>query len=344
MIIEENKLLAPFTTFHIGGPARYFVEAREDGEVHEASLFARAHNVPLIVLGGGSNVLVADRGVDALVLRMVSKNISWNDEGEFVQVVADAGVSWDALVEECVSRGYFGIENLSAIPGSVGASVVQNIGAYGVEVSTVVEWVEVYDTALHQVRRLDDLECHFGYRASIFKKPEGAHLIVLRVCYRLFKNGTLNMHYKDIISYNATVLPIDSLQTMREAICTIRGRKFPDTNIYGTAGSFFKNPIVEASIAQHFLGQYPDAPQYMEHDGHIKLSAAWILDHVLHVRGVKVGAVSTWEGQALVILAERGARAEEVFQFARQLTERCFEKTQIMLEPEVVMVGNVAEE
>ncbi len=340
MTIREQGLLAPYTTLHVGGCARYAVEVRTDTEVKEAILFARTHDIPFFILGGGSNVLFPDEGFPGLVIVMRSAGIVWEERGDHVRVIADAGIVWDALVRESVARGLFGLENLSAIPGSVGASVVQNIGADGVEVAQVVEWVDVYDTKIDVVRRMTKDECKFGYRESIFKHEEGRHYIVLRVSFLLHTNGALLRTYKDISEYEKNVAPITSVSDMRESVIAIRAKKFPDLKKFGTAGSFFKNPIVDDREAHAFLLRYPEAPYYPQEGGKTKLSAAWIIDHVLHLRGVRVGHVGTWEAQALVVITDLHASSQEVIQFTSDISDACNKKINIFLAPEVVIVHN----
>lgn len=340
MTIRENILLSPYTTFKVGGPARYFAEVTSDDEVRDAVRFADKKDLPLLVLGGGSNVLIADTGFSGLVLHMQNKEVVWDAKGDSLRVIADAGITWDAFVAMCVARGLFGIENLSGIPGSVGASVVQNIGAYGVEIAERVEWIEVYDSKDDHVRRIAGEDARFGYRESIFKHSEGKQLIVLRVAFLLSPNGMLSAEYKDIQSYIHDVKPIVSLADMREAILVIRGRKFPDLEKFGTAGSFFKNPVVEAQTAASFLLRYPDAPNYPLPDGSIKLSAAWIIDRILHMRGVREGNVGTWSEQALVIVNYGGAQADEIKNFTAHIQERALNETHIALEAEVVCIEN----
>jgi UDP-N-acetylmuramate dehydrogenase len=181
--ILEQVSLAPYTTLRVGGPARHFAEVTTDDEVRGVVEFAQKNDIPFVILGGGSNILFSDEGFSGLVIAMRSEGIVWEEKDDHVRVIADAGVVWDSLVRLCVDRGLFGIENLSAIPGSVGASVVQNIGAYGVEVARSVEWVDVYDTSTDVVCRITKDECMFAYRESIFKSEKGKHYIVLRVCF-----------------------------------------------------------------------------------------------------------------------------------------------------------------
>jgi UDP-N-acetylmuramate dehydrogenase len=340
MTILQNILLAPYTTLKVGGHARYFVSATTSKDVREAVLFAKQKKLPLFVLGGGSNVLIPDSGFSGLVMHMQSEDILWEAKGDSLCVIVDAGVTWDTFVAMCVSHEQFGLENLSGIPGSVGASVVQNIGAYGVEVSERVEWIEVYDSKEDRVRRVIVDGAQFGYRESVFKHDAGKQLIVLRVAFLLSQKGTLSLGYKDIESYARDVKPIVSLADMRKAILAIRGRKFPDLEKFGTAGSFFKNPIVEPDVAASFLARFPDSPHYSLENGKVKLSAAWIIDRILHMRGVHEGNVGTWSEQALVLINYGNASAREIQNFAAHIQERALHETHIILETEVVYIEN----
>lgn len=337
MNINEHVVLAPYTMFQVGGAARYFVEVTSDDEVKEAIVFAREKKIPHFILGGGSNILVSDEGFSGVVIQMTSSSVLWSADDR--EVTADAGVSWDALVAESVAHHCFGLENLSGIPGSVGGAVVGNIGAYGSEVNKTLAWVEALDTKTMSVVRIENAECRYGYRDSIFKHEEGKHFIVLRAAFLLGKEGVLDHEYKDVESYEKQKGAIATLKEMRTAILEIRGSKFPSDGSIGTAGSFFKNPVVDSVHAAAFLSRFPDAPNFPQEDGTVKLSAAWIIDHVLHLRGARVGQVGTWESQALVLVNYGGASAAEIKNFAQTIINNAKKETQVVLSPEVVSVG-----
>jgi UDP-N-acetylmuramate dehydrogenase len=337
MEIKENVTLAPYTTFKIGGPARYFCEVHSTSELTEVVAFAHEHRHPTLVLGGGSNVLISDSGFSGVVFRMMIEGVAWEEHGNEVFVTAGAGVVWDELVAASVEHACWGLENLSAIPGSVGASVVQNIGAYGAEVSRVVEWVEVFDTRTRSVRKIARADCAFGYRDSVWKHEGGEGLIVTQVRFRLAKHGEPNIAYKDLKEFFARAHnEYPTQEEVRNAVLEIRSGKFPDLARYGTAGSFFKHPVVSAEEAKIFLQKFPDAPTFPAGEGMVKLSAGWIIDHVLALRGVKVGNVGTWEKQALVLVNYGGARAEEVKHFSQMIRDRVRDATGVVLESEVV--------
>ncbi|KKU78987.1 MAG: UDP-N-acetylenolpyruvoylglucosamine reductase [Parcubacteria group bacterium GW2011_GWA2_47_7] len=338
MLFEENVPLAGMTTMKVGGVARYFCTATTEEEVIEGVRYAKERNLSLFILGGGSNILVSDEGYYGLVMQIALKDIVVaEDDGEIFFTV-DAGYVWDEFVAQAVARGAWGVENLSSIPGCVGGAVVQNIGAYGAEVKNSVLNVTVYDPNLSGVRTLSNAECCFGYRDSIWKH-DGRELVVLRVTFRLLLKGKPNILYKDLAAYfleKGNITPI--LQDIREAVQSIRRAKFPDLRTMGTAGSFFKNPIVTKEKADEFLHAYPLAPHYDAPNGNIKLSAAWIIDNILHLRGERVGNVGCFSAQALVIVNYGGASCEEIKKFTRNIITRTKNNIAITLEPEVIFV------
>lgn len=343
MNIREDVLLAPYTTFHIGGRARYFAEVESDADVVKAVDFAGRNELPIFVLGGGSNLLISDRGYDGLVMHMTGTKIEISKDEESALVVAEAGKSWDSLVGMCVEQGLWGIENLSGIPGNVGATPVQNIGAYGAEVGNYIEWVDVYHKSARIFKRLSKKECLLGYRDSIFKHQAGADLIVLRVAYRLLQKGELNIAYKDLLAYEEHEYALNTLSRVRQAVLTIRARKFPTYagSKIGTAGSFFKNPVINSDAGAEFKKRFPDAPTFPQEGGNIKLSAAWIIDNILQMKGIREGNVGTWEAQALVMINCGEATAHEIATFAERIILRAKNEIGITLEPEVVYVGDV---
>lgn len=339
MKIEEYVPLAEKTTFRIGGAARYYCDVVTTQDLIEAVAFAKAKSIPVFILGAGSNILIADSGYAGLVLHINMTGITWEEEGTQTLVSAGAGLNWDKFVEETVNRGYWGIENLSGIPGSIGASVVQNIGAYGVEVSEVVETVEVYDRSKEKVRTLSRDACAFGYRDSVWKHDEGKDLIVLAVTYRLQKEGHPRIAYKDLGDYFARInTPNPSQTAVRDALLTIRSHKFPDLATHGTAGSFFKNPVLRKADALPFITKFPDAPCHDVGEGMVKLSAGWIIDHALNMRGIREGMMGTWPAQALVMVNYGGAHAGDAEHFAKEIQRRAKEELDIVLEPEVIFV------
>lgn len=332
MQIEERIPLGSLTTFQIGGPARYFARVKSVEDLAEALQFAKEKNAKVFFLGGGSNVLVDDAGFDGLVIKIEVKGVAEQDS----RMSAGAGESWDALVLRTVENNLWGIENLSGIPGTVGGAVVQNIGAYGQALSQTLEWVEVYDTTTGAEKRLSKKEYQSGYRDSIFKREPGRY-VVLRVALALSLGGVPATSYKDLAVRFAGKTP--SLQEIRAAVLEIRAQKFPDLQVEGTAGSFFKNPIVTEEEAKKLQLQYPDMPVFtMPETSGIKVPLAWLLDKALHLRGARMGGARLFERQPLVIAAEPNTPSADVKKLAAYVQEKVREAFDIEIEPEVTVI------
>jgi len=347
MKIRENVTLAELTTLKIGGPARYFADVDDARDLPGLFQFARERGVPAFILGGGSNILMSDEGYPGLVIKLSTKNISLgkclNADGVESDnerlLFIDAGASWDEVVRTAVENNCWGIENLSLIPGTVGGAIVQNIGAYGAEVSEVVHSVDIFDKQTKEVKRLSNHDCHFGYRDSIFKN-DGKNFIILSTTLKLSTVPKPNISYKDIATYfSSRGNAHPTITEIREAIVHVRTEKFPKPGEYGTAGSFFKNPVVSTDLANKFLSKYPLAPHHDVGGGKIKLSAGWLIDHVLHMRGVRSGGVGCWDEQALVVVNYGTATSVELNKFVDEMQKKLFDETGIMLEPEVISVS-----
>src|SRR3989344_4126446 len=335
MKIEENVPLAKYTTFKIGGPARFFCSVKSDDDLVQAINFAKDKSLQIFVLGGGSNVLIRDSGFSGLVIHIEMSGVTFDRE----TMIAAAGENWDELVHDTVERGFYGIENLSAIPGSVGAAPVQNIGAYGAEIADVLESVRALDTHDMQFKELTKNSCQFSYRTSLFKREKGRYIIT-SVRLKLNKNGKPNISYKEVGEYlEKNNIQNPSLKEMRKAVIDIRWNKLPDWKLWGTAGSFFKNPIISADHFDKLKTKYPGIPGFAEDNGMIKVSLGWILDRICDVKGMCVGNVCTYEKQALVLVAKPGATSEEVVSLAHKLMNMVKEKTDIEIEGEVEWVN-----
>lgn len=335
LIIKEQESLAPYTTFKIGGPARFFCTISNQDDLSEAVAFAQEKKIPIFVLGGGSNVLISDKGFDGLVIKIEIMGIE--EQGDIL--LAGAGEQWDDFVEYAVNKGLYGIENLSAIPGTVGAAPVQNIGAYGTDAAEKIHAVSAFDTKERVFVEFSNAECHFSYRDSIFKKEKGRYIIT-RVSFSLKRDGAVNTTYKDVKEYFVKKGITDpSLKEVREAVIDIRWNKLPDWKLWGTAGSFFKNPII---CTEHYEGlkkAYPDLPGYPEGDGVVKVSLGWILDKICNMKGYCAGNVCVYEKQALVLVTKPGATSEEVIKMAQDIMKMVKEKTGIDIEGEVEWVN-----
>lgn len=336
MVTLATKVsLAPLTTLKVGGSAAYFAAATTTDELVALHTLAKERQLPLFVLGGGSNILVADAGYAGLVLHMKLGGIRYHDEATTtVQVTCGAGESLDDVVADTTARGYWGLENLSAIPGTVGATPVQNVGAYGVEVADVLVSVTAYDRTTEAMVTLLPSDCMFGYRDSLFKRTGGARYIITAVTFLLSKVPQPRLHYAGLALHcapTATLTP----GMVREKICAIRRAKFPDWHTVGTAGSFFKNPIVPQPVADALLQQYPALPQYPASAGFVKVSLGFILDKVCGLRGYTRGAVGLYEAQALVLVATFGATAADITAFSEEIKNIVHAHTGITIECEV---------
>lgn len=349
MLLLENIPLAPLTTFNIGGPARYFVEAKTTGEVQEAVAFARSRDLPLFVLGGGSNLLVADEGWPGLVLNIAVQGIdqrAGHDENGRVLFDAGAGECWDRFVSRVVASRYAGIECLSGIPGSVGGTPVQNVGAYGQEVSETISSVQVIDLKDNQVRELCAEACDFGYRSSIFNTTERGRFIVLRVTYALTPGGPPRIAYADLKRHFEGRQPPNLAET-REAVRHLRALKgmliVPGDPDAKSAGSFFKNPVVSEEqhddLKRRAAARGLTLPSYPTLETRKKVSAAWLVERSGFSKGFGFGRVGISSKHALAIVNRGGATAAEVLALKDQIQQRVEEIWGVSLEPEPVLVG-----
>ena len=332
--IDQEVSLASYTTFGIGGAAEYFAVASSEEELTLLTEYARGHDLRVSVLGGGSNLLVSDSGVKGLVIKNEIKGITHKAENEKVLVTAGAGDGWDAFVLRTVEEGWWGLENLSAIPGTVGATPIQNVGAYGVEVGNLIKEVKVYSLREQKFIAMTKDECRFGYRDSIFKSEAGKDLIVVSVTYLLSTTPNPQIHYKDLAEYFSNHSGTPSQVEIRDAVVEIRSKKFPDWKQLGTAGSFFKNPIVSTEHFNELSKQYEGLPGYPTGEGTVKVSLGWILDKVCELRGAREGQVGTYENQSLVLINYGGATASDISNFAETVKDKVFEKTKISIEME----------
>ncbi|MBU1557983.1 UDP-N-acetylmuramate dehydrogenase [Patescibacteria group bacterium] len=348
MKIQKNISLKEYTTFKVGGEAKYFAVINGIEDLKQAVNFAKQNSLPVFVLGGGSNLLISDEGVDGLVLKMEIKGTDFasqnpssqaeRDNSGIVQVTAGAGEIWDNLVEKCVEKGLSGLENLSLIPGTVGASAVQNIGAYGIEACDVINWVEVFDIKTGEIKKLTGVFCKFNYRDSIFKKEEGKDLIVTRVAYNLQKEGELKMDYKDIQEYfdkHNFKKEQATLKQLRNAIIEIRKSKLPNCEKVGTAGSYFKNPTIAKKQLDKLLQKYPELPHY-ESGQQFKIPLAYVLDKILGLKGFKEGCAGLYENQPLVLVNYGKSDCKNIKNLAQKIQKEVKDKTGLDIDSEVV--------
>lgn len=332
MIVSEYVPLSTHTTLRVGGTARFFVECARKEDIQNALALAQEHALPWSVLGDGSNVLACDDAYNGVVIAIRIPGVTFVDVDEEVFLTAGAGVSWDALVLEAALRGLWGLENLAGIPGTVGAAPVQNIGAYGAEVNDTLQEVSVLDTHTSEVRTLVRDECAFGYRDSIFKSTN--QFVILSATFRLKKTAVPRIAYKDLRDAQTQGMDLSTPASIGEAVRAIRARKFPDLSLVGTAGSFFKNPTISEEAYASLKEKFEDMPGFPNKTG-VKIPAAFILDHVLGLRGYTEGNISLFENQPLVLVAQNGATQKEINIFANSIATRVHDVTGITLEREV---------
>ncbi len=332
MKIQENISLALYTTFKIGGQAKFFCLVKNENDIKEAIDFAKKNNSPFFFLGAGSNLLVSDSGFDGLVIKSELKGINFHDN----LVTAYSGEDWDNFVEVCLKNGLYGLENLSLIPGTVGASPVQNIGAYGIEVSDFIYKVRVYDSREDRFEDMDNSQCQFAYRDSVFKNQKGRYFVI-SVTFKLHKEDKPNISYKDLSNYFTDKSP--TALAVRKAVIEIRTNKLPNWKEWGTAGSFFKNPLLPVQKYLELKQQYPDLPGFPDCGGNVKVSLAWILDKICNAKSLSFGNAFIYEKQALVIVTKPNAKAEEVIALSKQIQDLVFNKTGITIEAEVEWVN-----
>jgi len=338
MSIEENVPLAPYTTFGIGGAARFLIRVKSVEELKEALSFATQKQLRVFVLGGGSNMVISDAGFDGLVIKIEIKGIELEAAvGAEVTVVAGAGEDWDAFVARTAEEGLWGIENLSGIPGTVGGAASGNIGAYGQALSQTFAWADALDVDTKQIKRFTNKECTFGYRESFFSLHAGAY-IILRAAFALTTTPMPELSYKDL-SERFIDDKNPSLPAVRAAVLDIRHGKFPDLSVEGTAGSFFKNPIVTRDVAEELVARYPGLPIFtMPETNGVKVPLAWLRDRVLNLKGFSVGDARLFEKQPLVIAVKKNTSSSDVLKLADSVAQKVKENFSISIEPEVKII------
>ena len=332
MIREFHQIsLRDRNSFGVEQRAAHLVEFETPDDLRE--IFARGIPPRWMVLSGGNNVLFTE-DYDGLLLTPVARQITILEErGETIRVRAEAGVEWDDLVEWAVERGLWGVENLSLIPGKAGAAPVQNIGAYGCEVRETIESVRMFCPETRNVLTLSAGHCGFGYRDSVFKHALRGKAIITGLTLRLSRTPRPALGYGDL-AREVEARGGATLRNIREAVCAIRRSKLPDPAVLGNAGSFFKNPIVEAPVAGALLAEYPDMPHYPAPEGRVKLAAGWLIDRA-GMKGHREGNVGVHERQALVLVNYGGATGGEVIAFAHRVRQRVRERFGIEIDTEV---------
>ncbi|PYX18280.1 MAG: UDP-N-acetylenolpyruvoylglucosamine reductase [Acidobacteria bacterium] len=347
MNVQENVSLAPLTTMKVGGPARYFVENKTIAEVQGAVAFGRSRNLPLFVLGGGSNLVVSDAGWPGLVLKVGITGIDERNENGKAIFDVGAGEEWDKFAARAVARNCAGVECLSGIPGSVGGTPVQNVGAYGQEAAETIESVLTLDLRDDQIRELCGEACGFSYRTSIFNTSERGCYIILRVTYGLTPGGQPRIDYADLKRHFSGWQQIPTLADTREAVRRIRASKAmlitPGDADARSVGSFFKNPVLSSEqhedLSRRAAARGLQIPSYPALDAQHKISAAWLVEHSGFSKGYDSGHVAISSKHALAIVNRGGATAADVVALKEHIQHRVQEIWSICLQPEPVFVG-----
>ncbi len=357
--IKPNETLKPYTTFKVGGPARFFIPASSMGEVQSALEFVAGERLPLFTLGGGSNIVVSDRGFPGAVVHPAFRGIRRVEEDEqSLTLEVNAGETWDDVVDYAVENGWWGIENLSHIPGQAGATLVQNIGAYGQQVSGVVQSAQVVEVGTRAPRVLGAGECEFGYRRSIFNTTARGRFVIVSLTLRLAKNGRPHLDYPDVRAYfQERNCRLPSLPEIRQAIIVIRDRKFPFPREKrgGNAGSFFKNlSLMESEyealwtmLRRNFSSREWARLEELRHRfpmrDRIKIPAAFLIE-ICGLKGYRIGGAQVNESQPLVLLNQGGATAQDVIALAQHVRKTVRAQTSITLAIEPELVGFSQEE
>lgn len=338
VLIKEHVSLKGYNTLGVDVAARFFVAVQSLEQLQDALAWAQQRKVAVFLLGGGSNlVLTAD--LDMLVIHLQLQGISiLSEDAEYARIEVQAGENWHAFVQWSLAQGFSGLENLSLIPGNIGAAPVQNIGAYGVELKDHLESVFFYDRETQQTQRLITAECQFAYRDSLFKRESGRR-VILSVIFKLPKVAVLRLDYGDLRGYLAKQQVMQPTpQDVSRAVCEIRAEKLPDPNKLANTGSFFKNPVVSAAHAEQIKQSYPNIVNFAQDDGQVKLAAGWLIDQA-GWKGVRQGDAGVHAKQALVLVNYGTATGKQILELAAQIQADILQRFAVELEIEPNIIG-----
>ncbi len=332
--ILNDQSLKDYNTFGIDVVAKYFTSIEIENQLLQLIEHEIFKSAPYLVIGGGSNILFTKK-FEGLIIKNDIQGIQAREEGEYIYVSAGGGVIWNDFVQFCVQNSYAGVENLSLIPGTVGAAPVQNIGAYGVELENVFYSCKAFNLKTGAFEVFDNAACEFSYRDSVFKNRHRGKYIIVEVTFRLFKTPSLNISYGAIVEeLNKMDVAVPTIQAVSEAVSTIRVSKLPDPSTIGNAGSFFKNPIISKIDFDVLVHEFPDVVNYPAGAASVKVAAGWLIERA-GFKGVRIGEAGTWKNQALVLVNHGGATGQEVYDFSERIIEEVYAKFKIKLEREV---------
>jgi UDP-N-acetylmuramate dehydrogenase len=339
MLLQEYISLKSLNSFGINAQARYYIRINTTQTLLNLLAHSPFPTMPRLVLGGGSNILLLNN-FEGIVIHMAINGIATVKENkEHVWVQAGAGVNWHQLVLHCVANDYAGIENLSLIPGTVGAAPMQNIGAYGVELSDIFESLDALEIRSGKIHTFHQTACSFGYRESIFKNALKEQYIILNVILKLNKKPSFQVSYGDIQStLEAMKIRKLSIKAVSDAIICLRQNKLPDLAQLGNAGSFFKNPVITQAQFNELQTQYPQIPGYKQSDSQVKVPAAWLIEQC-GWKGTKRGSVGVHKQQALVLIHYGGGTGQDIYQLAQDIQRSVKDQFSIELIPEVQLIG-----
>lgn len=336
---QERVSLAQRNTLGIDACAEFFAAVSEEAELAAVLAAARCRDLPLMVLGGGSNIVLAG-DVAGLVLQPALRGIRCVAEtSTHFLVEAGAGESWHGFVQYSLAQGWYGLENLALIPGTVGASPIQNIGAYGLELTDRFHSLTAMAIDSGELREFSHSDCHFAYRDSVFKQALAQRYVITRVRFLLLKQPQLRLDYGDVRQELAAQgVSVPGPRDVAAAIIALRQRKLPDPAVLGNAGSFFKNPRVSAADFARLQQAYPGLPAYPQDSGEMKLAAGWLIEQA-GWKGRRLGPVGAYEKQALVLVNHGGARGSDVLAAARAIQAAVWDKFAVRLEMEPLVYG-----
>ncbi|WP_163134080.1 UDP-N-acetylmuramate dehydrogenase [Agarivorans sp. Alg241-V36] len=335
--IQSDVDLSSYNTFGLAAKAKYFAELKHAEDIAELITWACTKKLSWMVIGGGSNLLLLEDFCGLVIVNQI-RGIQVAENHECYIIKAAAGEDWHQFVQWTIEQGMPGLENLALIPGTVGASPVQNIGAYGIELADVCSEVEFYSLLTNSKQILSNMQCQFAYRDSIFKAKLKDQVLISKVTFELSKSWAAKRNYGGLKMLAEGV----SAQAVFDEVCKMRISKLPDPKRLGNAGSFFKNPLVSQDHLSSLLSRYPEMPNYQASKGQSKLAAGWLIDK-LGLKGFSIGGAAVHQDQALVLVNKANAEAEDILALCRHIRQQVWQAFDVLLEPEVRFISHSGE-